>query len=191
MSRGGIALLLALSIGGPVAPWAASTARAQDPAVPDDEPASEDESPREADVAPDAAPVIETAPGPPGRAGAPLFGPYANRRGQWDPSRDAIVAAAGAPPERRTGRIDARRLFAERRARDAALAALHRFADDAMAAARVLPAVANAVHRAIDRRANVRTIRRLSDGGAVVELEVSGRALRRASGERGSLPWQR
>jgi hypothetical protein len=130
------------------------------------------------------------APPAPGASGGP-WGPWSDQPGRWDAARDAVVASAGAPPDRRTRRLDARRLFAERRARDFAIARLHRFADDAMAMNQSLPRAATAVHRAIDRRAQVASIRRRADGSAIVEMLVAGVALRRASGERGPLPWQR
>ena len=101
---------------------------------------------------------------------------------------EVLSAAALGVPDERVGRFAARRASARVAGRRRALAALHAFADDALAAARATAMEAAAVHAAIDAGARVAGVRPLVDGGAVVVVEVPVSALRAACA-RGGLPW--
>jgi hypothetical protein len=103
--------------------------------------------------------------------------------------RDRVLAAALGLPDERLGRLSARRASARRSAEDRARRAIHAWADAALAAVRASPSTATAVHRAIDERARVARVRALSDGGAVVEIEVGWDALRAAAPGAAGLPW--
>lgn len=106
------------------------------------------------------------------------------------PSRVGAVvraAALGAADER-IGSFTARRAAAREVARRRALAALHAWVDDALAAVRAPPMEASAVHAAVDRDAHVTGVRPLADGGAVAVMEIGVEALRAACAREG-LPW--
>ncbi|MBX3275915.1 MAG: hypothetical protein KF729_37005 [Sandaracinaceae bacterium] len=101
---------------------------------------------------------------------------------------DVIQTAALGVPDERIGSFVARRAAARDAARRRAMEALHAYADAALAAVRAHPREASAVHEAIGRAARVAGVRPLSDGGAVVVVEVPVGALRTACGRAG-LPW--
>ncbi|UJR87063.1 hypothetical protein [Sandaracinus amylolyticus] len=103
---------------------------------------------------------------------------------------DRVVAAGLGLPDERLGRLSARRAAARSRGEERAKAAIHAWADDALARVSAAPTVAAEVHRVIDARAEVTRVRALADGGAVVEVAVPLAALREVSSERG-LPWSR
>lgn len=86
------------------------------------------------------------------------------------------------------GPLAARRLAARTAARARALAALHRFVDDALASVPASPRALGELHAALDARADVRRVRSLVDGSALVELAVPRAALREALDAEG-LPW--
>ncbi len=102
----------------------------------------------------------------------------------------ALRAAAVGAPDERIGRFDPRRASARRAGRARALAAIHAFADDALAARRADPRCAQAAHAAIDASARVAAVRPLVDGAAVVVVEVPLESLRAACAPRGA-PWAR
>lgn len=97
-------------------------------------------------------------------------------------------AAAVGVPDPRIGRFDAARASARTEGRARAVAALHAFADDALARVRATPQEATRVHGAIDREAAVSGVRPLVDAGAVVVVRVPVAALRAACAREG-LPW--
>jgi hypothetical protein len=101
-----------------------------------------------------------------------------------------VVAAALGASDERFGRLAARRAAARSAAEERARRAIHAWADDALAAIAASPAVAAAVHRAIETYARVARVRPLADGGAVVEIEVPLDRLR-AVVDREGLPWSR
>ena len=122
-------------------------------------------------------------------ADPPLSIPRAERAPRYDAERDRVTAAAvGAPGA--AGRMSAARMEARRTAVEHAAAAVHRWADDAMARVRLRPRHAARVHASIDDAAEVLGYRPLVDGGAVALLQVPGAALRGAHQGRG-LPWTR
>jgi hypothetical protein len=89
------------------------------------------------------------------------------------------TAVVGAPDER-IGRFDPRRASARRAGRGRAVAALHAWVDERLAAARVGPREAVAAHQAVDRHARVEAVRPRVDAGAVVVVVVPLGALREA-----------
>jgi hypothetical protein len=97
-------------------------------------------------------------------------------------------AAAVGVPDPRIGRFDAARASARTDGRARAVAALHAFADDALARVRATPQEATRVHGAIDREAAVSGVRPLVDAGAVVVVRVPVAVLRAACAREG-LPW--
>lgn len=99
-----------------------------------------------------------------------------------------VRAAAVASPDPRIGRFAPRRASARSAGRARALAALHAWADAALAPVRADAREAQAIHDAIDREARVEGVRPLADGGAVVVVAVPLEALREASAVRGT-PW--
>lgn len=101
---------------------------------------------------------------------------------------DRIVAAAVGEGDPRLGHLSARRAASRRAGEAAARAALHRWADDALAAIHAAPRVATRTHRAIDEHARVDRIRPLSDGSAVVQVTLEVSALRDAA-PMPRLPW--
>ncbi|MGF1466327.1 MAG: hypothetical protein ACFCGT_09345 [Sandaracinaceae bacterium] len=101
-----------------------------------------------------------------------------------------LTAAAVGLPDARIGRFAARRDAARDDGRRRALAAIHRFVDDALAAALASPRTAARVHAAVARAAEVVGVRPLVDGGAVVVVAVPLEALRRASGDLPGVPWR-
>jgi len=103
---------------------------------------------------------------------------------------DVVRAAAVGAPDERIGRFDPRRASARRAGRARAVAAIHAWADDALAARRADPRCAEAAHRAIDARAREAGVRPLVDAGAVVVVEVPLAALREACPLEGA-PWAR
>jgi hypothetical protein len=108
------------------------------------------------------------------------------------PAIDAEVvrAAAVGSPDARIGRFEPRRASARHSGRLRAIAAIHAWADDALARVRADPRIAQAVHTAIDASARVEGVRPLVDGGAVVVVTVPLEALRTACRVRG-VPWAR
>ncbi len=102
----------------------------------------------------------------------------------------SVRAAAVGAPDERIGRFDPRRASARRAGRARAVAAIHAWADDALAARRADPRLAQAAHAAIDESARVAGTRPLVDGGAVVLVEVPLAALREACPVEGT-PWAR
>lgn len=103
---------------------------------------------------------------------------------------DAVRAAAVGAPDERIGRFDPRRASARRAGRARAVAAIHAWADDVLAARRADPRRAEAAHAAIDAHARVSAVRPLVDGAAVVIVEVPLAALRDACPIEGA-PWTR
>lgn len=101
---------------------------------------------------------------------------------------EEIVAVAIGEADARFGRLSARRAASRRAAEARARAAIHRWADDALAAIAASPRTAARVHRAIDAGARARGIRPLADGSAVVEVVLPVAALREVAAARG-LPW--
>lgn len=107
-----------------------------------------------------------------------------------------VRTAAVAAPDPRVGRFSPRRATARSAGRARAIAALHAWADGALAALHADPRAAQAIHDAIDRGARVEGVRPLADGGAVVVVVVPLEALRAASASRGAselqgAPWSR
>lgn len=100
---------------------------------------------------------------------------------------EEVQVAALGQPDHRIHAWNARRRSARVRAEDRARAALHRWADDALARAGASPLVAQAVHSILDE-ASVRAVRPLADGSAVVVLSVSRARLRLVASLEG-LPW--
>ena len=105
-------------------------------------------------------------------------------------ANDRVVAAGLGLPDERLGRLSARRAAARSRGEERAEAAIHAWADDALARVSASPTIAAEVHRVIGARAEVTRVRALADGGAVVEVAVPLAALREVVNERG-LPWSR
>jgi len=103
---------------------------------------------------------------------------------------ELVRTAAVAAPDERIGRFAPRRASARSAGRARALAALHAWADGALAPLHADPRAAQAVHDAIDRGARVEGVRPLADGGAVVVVVVPLDALRDASPVEGA-PWSR
>ena len=101
---------------------------------------------------------------------------------------DVVRTAAVGAADGRIGSFTARRAAAREAARRRAIAALHAWVDDALARVRAHPRDATRVHDAVDAAAEVRGVRPLSDGGAVVVVEVPVQALRDGCDEEG-LPW--
>ncbi|HEY8429708.1 MAG TPA: hypothetical protein VIL20_15090 [Sandaracinaceae bacterium] len=101
-----------------------------------------------------------------------------------------VRAAAVGVPDERIGRFEPRRASARRAGRARAIAAIHAWADDALAALRADVRCAEAAHRAIDARAQQVGVRPLVDAGAVVVVEVPLAALREACPLEGA-PWAR
>jgi len=117
---------------------------------------------------------------------AELDAPWSDVAPRIDGER--VIAAAVGMPDERLGRLAARRSGARRAGEERARAMVHRWADDALAQVAASPTIAAAVHRAIDDAATVSRVRPLSDGGAVIEIEIPLAALRAAASLRG-LPW--
>lgn len=101
---------------------------------------------------------------------------------------DAVVIARLGLPSSRVESWNARRLSARRQAEERALAALHTWVDEQLAAALASPSVASAAHRAIDASMRVQRVRPLVDGSAVVLAAVPREALRAAADVEG-VPW--
>ncbi|HJL16157.1 MAG TPA: hypothetical protein RMH99_10895 [Sandaracinaceae bacterium LLY-WYZ-13_1] len=99
-----------------------------------------------------------------------------------------VRAAAVGMPDERIGRFAARRASARTDGRERAMAALHAWADDALARVRATPREAQRVHAALERAAAVEAVRPLVDAGAVVVVRVPTSALRAAC-DREGLPW--
>jgi hypothetical protein len=104
---------------------------------------------------------------------------------------ERVLSAAVGLPDERLGRLAARRAAARSAGEERARRAIHAWADDALARVAASPAIAAAVHRAIDAHVEVARVRPLSDGSAVVEVAIAVSELRRACGDRGGLPWSR
>lgn len=132
------------------------------------------------DAAPDVAGALEV-----------VRGPWEPAPGAFDAAADVAAATALAlPPDPAVpaSAFGARVLRA--RARERAVDALHDFVDDALAARRAPPWLAQRAHDAVDRAAEVAAARALLDGGAVVRVVVPGNALRSAAPLAG-VPWAR
>lgn len=99
-----------------------------------------------------------------------------------------VRASAVGEPDPRITRLSARRLSARRRGEGRARASIHRWADDALAAARASAMTADAVHRAIDEAAVVVGRRPLVAGETVVVVDMPLEDLRRAARVPGA-PW--
>jgi hypothetical protein len=139
--------------------------------------------------------ALASAMGPPALAQNPplppaLDAPWTEVAPAIDPAGDRVVTAALGLPDDRYGRLAARRTAAREAAEERARRAIHAWADDALAGIAASPAVAAAVHRAIDRHARVTRVRPLADGAAIVEIEVPLAPLR-AAADREGLPWSR
>ena len=126
----------------------------------------------------------------PTRAVPPSEMPWADTGPRYLAEQDVVRSAAVGAPDPRLGRLSAVELRARYEGERRARAAIHRWVDDAMAEARVMPWSASGVHRAIEGEASVAGIRPMVDGGAVVLVEVPAEALRAAADVEGA-PWQR
>jgi hypothetical protein len=103
---------------------------------------------------------------------------------------DVLTTAALGLADDRFRLMSARRDGARDAARVRGIAALHRFADDALARARVAPACAARAHGAIDAYVHVDGTRSLVDGSAIVVVSVGVDRLSTACAAEG-LPWTR
>lgn len=137
-----------------------------------------------------AACLLSVAIASPSRAVPPSEVPWSDSEPRYLPEADVVRAAALGAPDPRLGRLSAVKLRARREGERRARAAVHRWADDAMAEARVLPWIADDVHAIIEERSRVAGLRPLVDGGAVVLVELQGDALRSAARFEGA-PWDR
>ncbi len=93
---------------------------------------------------------------------------------------DRVSATAVGASLASDGPLAASRLAARRRGEARARQLIHRWADDALAAAQATPAQAQATHAAIDRSCVVTGTRPRADGSATVEVACPLRALRTA-----------
>lgn len=92
-----------------------------------------------------------------------------------------VVAAALGQPSERLTKLGPRRLSARRVGEVRGRAMLRGWLDDACARLRVSPQQVDALHRALTRHAEVRELRPLVDGSAVVVVGVELAVLRRAA----------
>lgn len=116
--------------------------------------------------------------------------PWTDRTPRFSREADAVRCAAVGAPDARLGRLSAVELRARYEGERRARAAIHRWADDAMADAKVMPWTAADVHRVVDEGTRVVGVRPMVDGGAVVMVEVAGEGLRGAASFEGA-PWLR
>ncbi len=130
--------------------------------------------------------LVVATPG--ARALSPFELPWADVAPAVVTAQGVLRAAAVGMPDERLDRMGAVRSSARQRARARALGMLHRFVDDALARVHAEPAVATAVHGAVDRAAHVTAVRPLADGSAVAVVDVPLGALR-AAASLGGLPW--
>lgn len=103
---------------------------------------------------------------------------------------EQVVAVAIGAAHDDDGPLAAARLAARRRGETRAIAAIQRWADDALAAVGAGPREAQAVHDAIAARAGVSRVRARADGSAIVEVSCPLPALREAF-DHPRLPWHR
>ncbi len=135
-------------------------------------------------------PEPEAEPEPQARAQprVPFDLPFTDRAARLDRDRDALVVATLGRPGR-ASKLAARRINARREAERRGRAQLHAFIDDALAEAHALPRDADAAHRAVRERAQVRAARALVDGGVVLALELPCAILRDVTRTHG-VPWR-
>jgi len=103
---------------------------------------------------------------------------------------EQVVAVAIGAAHDDDGPLSAARLAARRRGEMRAVAAIQRWADDALAAVGAGPRNAQAVHDAVAGRATAARVRARADGSAIVEVICPLSALREAFDHPG-LPWHR
>lgn len=112
--------------------------------------------------------------------------PFSEVAAHVDGERVVVVALGSAADA--AGPIAARRLSARTAARARALSLLHRFVDDALATVGASPSALRDVHAAVDASADLRRVRSLVDGSALVEVVLPVAALRDVVAHEG-LPW--
>lgn len=124
-------------------------------------------------------------------AGAPgaMALPWQDVAPHVDAGRGAVVTVALGVADDRRGPLSAQRLWARRDAEARARAALHAWADAAIARATLDPSVIAALHRAIDEHAEVGATRARVDGSACVEVIVPLRDLAASTPGARGLPW--
>lgn len=101
---------------------------------------------------------------------------------------EQVLAVAIGAAHDDDGPLSAARLAARRRGEARAVAALQRWADDALASVAAGPREAQAVHDAIAARSSVSRVRARADGSAIVEVSCPLSALREAF-DHPRLPW--
>lgn len=106
-----------------------------------------------------------------------------------DAGRAAVVTVALGVADERRGPLAAQRLWARRDAEARARAALHAWADAAIAQASLDASTVAALHRAIDEHAEVTATRARVDGSACVEVVVPLRRLAASTPAVRGLPW--
>jgi hypothetical protein len=101
-----------------------------------------------------------------------------------------VVAVAIGAAHDDDGPLAAARLAARRRGHARGLAAIARWADDALARTAVGPRDAQAVHDAIEASTQTSRVRARADGSAIVEVRCPLSTLREAF-DHPALPWHR
>jgi hypothetical protein len=135
--------------------------------------------------------ALVSAPAPGARAASIFDVPFSDRAPAWDAARDVVTVAAVGVPDARIERLAPARLSGRRRALERAKAAVHGWADEALAGVQARPELAARIHGAVDAHASVVATRPLVEGGAVVLVELDGAELRSAAAELTGVPWAR